>query len=110
MTLFRISPAAFVLVFLLAACGQQESSAEKDESDDAPPIPVETSKPARGDIYAVYAGTAPIEAFAEADVIAKVDGEVREILFEEGQDVSAGDFEKIKFEMEAQRAAHNLRF
>ncbi|MDJ0938555.1 MAG: efflux RND transporter periplasmic adaptor subunit [Woeseiaceae bacterium] len=153
MTLFRISPAAFALLFLLAACGQQESSAKKDESDDAPPIPVETSKPARGDIYAVYAGTAPIEAFAEADVIAKVDGEVREIFFEEGQDVSAGDvlarldgerlqlelnesearlrklerdyernvdlsekdlvsagdFEKIKFEMEAQRAAHNLR-
>jgi membrane fusion protein (multidrug efflux system) len=100
----------------------------------------------------MYTGTAPIEAFAEADVIAKVDGEIRELLIEEGQDVrkdqvlarldgdrlrlelnesearlrklqrdyernvdlkakgliSDGDFERIKFEMEALEASFNL--
>jgi membrane fusion protein (multidrug efflux system) len=100
----------------------------------------------------MYTGTAPIEAFAEANVIAKVDGEVRELLIEEGDDVSKGqvlarldgdrlrlelneseaklrklqrdyernidlqakglisdgDFEKIKYEMEALEAAFNL--
>ena len=106
----------------------------------------------RGDVYAMYSGTAPIEAFAEADVIGKVGGEIRELLVEEGDEVSKGqvlarldgdrlrlelnqsearlrklqreyernidlrskgllsegDFEKIKFEMEALEASFNL--
>jgi len=155
MTPTRSSPMALVLLLLLVACGQQNDAADDgdDENDEeTPPVPVETSKPSRGDIYAVYTGTAPIEAYAEADVIAKVAGEVRTILVEEGDDVkkgqvlarldgdrlrlelnetsarlsklkrdyernvdlskkgliSEGDFEKIKFEMEALEATHNL--
>jgi membrane fusion protein (multidrug efflux system) len=72
---------------LLAAGCQQDGGDSDDEQDDTPPIPVETGLPIRGDIYAVYSGTAPIEAFAEADVVAKVDGEVRELLVEEGMEV-----------------------
>lgn len=160
MTLNRLGPAALALLFLLAACGQpDDGSAETDEpgeqaseEEETPPVPVETGKPMRGDIHAVYAGTAPVEAYAEADVIAKVAGEVREILVEEGDDVeegqvlarldgdrlrlelsesearlrkmqrdyqrntelseqgliSEGDFEKIRFDMEALQASHNL--
>ena len=154
MTLNRLSPAALALILLLAGCQQSEGVAEngEDETEEAPPIPVETSKPARGDIYAVYTGTAPIEALAEANVIGKVGGEVREIFVEEGDSVvkdqilarldgerlrlelgeseaklrklqrdyernielsdkgliSTGDFEKIKFEMEALQASFNL--
>lgn len=93
MLLKRFGPVAAVCVLLLGACGQgqdgQEPAAEADE-EETPPIPVETSTPTRGDIYAVYTGTAPIEAFAEADVIAKVAGEVLEILVEEGDDVTTG--------------------
>ena len=74
---------------MLAACQQQgESASDADEQDESPPIPVETSLPRRGDIFAVYSGTAPIEAYTEADVVAKVDGEVREILSEEGQEIA----------------------
>ena len=146
----RLGPVALVLALLLAACGTEGE--DGDDEEDAPPIPVETSKPSRGDIYAVYTGTAPIEAFAEADVIAKVAGEVREILVEEGDDVkkgqvvarldgdrlrlelneskarlnklqrdyarnvelsekgliSAGDFEQIKYDMDALAASYNL--
>jgi len=152
MSLYRFGPAAFLIVLTLTACDsgqQQESEASEEES---PPVPVETGLPTRGDVYATYTGTAPIEAFAEADVIAKVGGEVRELLVEEGDDVtkgqilarldgdrlrlelneskarlrklqrdyernidlqakgliSEGDFEKIKFEMEALEAAFNL--
>jgi membrane fusion protein (multidrug efflux system) len=85
--------AGLAVLLLLAACGgpDGEQAGGGDDAEESPPIPVETSKPERGDIYAVYAGTAPIEAFAEADVIAKVDGEVREILAEEGDRVRAGD-------------------
>ena len=152
---YRASLALLACSMMLAACGQppgEEPSEDDEDSEEAPPIPVETSLPVRGDIYAIYSGTAPIEAFAEADVIAKVDGEVRAILAEEGQEVdkdevlarldgdrlrlelnessarlrklqrdyqrnldlrdkgliSEGDFEKIKYEMEALEASFNL--
>ena len=151
MKLHRISAAALACVFLLSAC-QQGDQAEEKEEDEVAPVPVETSKPVRGDILAVYSGTAPIEAFAEADVIAKVEGEIREVLVEEGDTVekgqvlarldgdrlrlelnessarlnkmqrdfqrnkelrekgllSEGDFEKIRYDLEALQAAFNL--
>ena len=144
----------FASLVLLSACelGGAQGGRGDDAEDEAPPIPVETATPERGDIYALYSGTAPIEAYAEADVIAKVEGEIREMLVEEGEDVSKdqvlarldgdrlrlelnesearlrklqrdyqrnvdlrekgliseGDFDKIKFDMEALEASHNL--
>ena len=89
MKLFRAGRTAFACVLLLSACQQgNEVPEEQTEEDETPPVPVETSPPVRGDIFATYTGTAPIEAFAEADVIAKVDGEVRELHVEEGDMVS----------------------
>lgn len=149
----KFGPAAFASLLLLAACGGGENTAKNDDDgEESPPVPVEVGSPSRGDIYAVYRGTAPIEAFAEAVVKAKVQGEVRAILVEEGDDVVAGqvlarldgdrlrlglsesearlrklqrdfdrnvelnkkglisdgDFERIKYEMEALEASHNL--
>ncbi len=153
-------------LLLLAACGsggesdnpdseEQTSAAENEEEDDeeeAPPIPVEVAMPDRGDVYDLFSGTAPIEAFAEADVVAKVAGEVRELRSEEGDTVaegavlakldgdrlalelnesqarldklksdysrnvnlrekgliSEGDFDKLKYDLEALQASHNL--
>ena len=161
MTAGRFWPVLILGIMLLAAC---QSDAESDgtadanasegqeSEDDSPAIPVETSAASRADIYAMYSGTAPIEADAEAGVIAKVAGEIREILVEEGDEVksgqllarldgdrlrlelmqseanlrkaqrdhqrnvdlkdrsliSAGDFEKIKYEMDALEATNNL--
>ena len=53
MTLNRLSPAALVALLLLSACGQQDGDAAKNDEDEeeTPPVPVETSKPERGDIY-----------------------------------------------------------
>jgi membrane fusion protein (multidrug efflux system) len=153
MSLNRFGPAVIVCALFLGACGQNEqgSDATGDE-EEAVAIPVEIGTPVRGDIVAVYSGTAPIEAYAEADVIAKVSGEVRNLLAEEGDDVtkgqilarldgdrlrlelnqseanlhklqrdygrnvdlkdkgliSTGDFDKIKYEMEALEASFNL--
>jgi len=110
MKLFRIGCATLAGVFLLSACGQGEDPAEQEEEDETPPVPVETSAPVRGDIYAVYSGTAPIEAFAEADVIAKVEGEVREILVEEGDEVSGDqvlarlDGDRLRLELSESQA------
>ena len=155
MSLKRYGPAAVACALLLGACAGDEAPEEpaaRTEESEAPPVPVETGLPVRGDIYAVYSGTAPIESFAEADVIAKVAGEVREILAEEGLEVtkgevlarldgdmlrlelnesearlrklqreygrnlelqekgliSGGDFDKIRYEMEALEASYNL--
>ena len=88
MKLFRIGSTAFACVLLLSACQQGDDGVDEAvEEEEMPPVPVETSVPVRGDIFATYTGTAPIEAFAEADVIAKVDGEVRELHVEEGDRV-----------------------
>ncbi len=157
--------ALFAWLLLLAACGsgedsesqnsdEQSSAAENEEEqeDEAPPIPVEVALPDRGNVYDLFSGTAPIEAFAEADVVAKVAGEVRELLTEEGESVgegavlakldgdrlalelsesrarldklksdftrnvnlrekgliSEGDFDKLKYELEALEASYNL--
>lgn len=117
MSLNRLGPAVIACALLIGACGQdgengQESdAAENDEETVA--IPVEIGTPIRGDIVAVYSGTAPIEAYAEADVIAKVGGEVREIFVEEGDDVSRGqilarlDGDRLRLELDQSEA--NLR-
>lgn len=78
--------------------------------DAAPPVAVETVKPTRADMAAVYSGTAPIEADQEAKVIAKVGGEVRKILVEEGDTVRSGqvlavlDGDKLRLEVAEAKA------
>jgi membrane fusion protein (multidrug efflux system) len=117
MKLFRVGMTAFACVLLLSACQQDaevaEDQANEDEQsveDETPAVPVETSAPIRGDIVATYTGTAPIEAFAEADVIAKVDGEVRELHVEEGDEVSKGqvlatlDGDRLRLELSESQA------
>lgn len=84
---FRHLAMVFLTAAVLAACG---GGSEVDEDKEAPPIPVEVTTPGRGEIVARYTGTAPIEAFADARVIAKAGGEIREILVEEGNEVKAG--------------------
>jgi membrane fusion protein (multidrug efflux system) len=155
MSLNQLVSAVLACALLAAGCGQQEAEPEATENqqeEETVAVPVEVSRPTRGDIYAVYSGTAPIEAYAEADVIAKVAGEVREILVEEGDEVkqgevlarldgdrlrlelnqseanlrklqrdyernvdlkekgliSSGDFDKIRYDMEALEASYNL--
>jgi len=53
-------------------------------------VPVEVQPLRRAAMVAVYSGTAPIEAHEEAEVVAKVGGEVRQIFVEEGDAVKAG--------------------
>ncbi len=105
-------PAFALTAFYLTACQPGADEPDADE-DEAPAIPVETATPTRGDIFAIYSGTAPIEAFADATVIAKVGGEIRDILVEEGDDVLSGavlarlDGDRLRLEME--QAEANLR-
>lgn len=108
-----ITLAGVLILAFLGGCQSDADDKSVSETDeDSPAIPVEIALGTRGDIYAVYSGTAPIEAFADAQVVAKVGGEVREILVEEGDDVERGqllarlDGDRLRFEM--QQAAANL--
>ena len=75
-------PVILLTIFTLSACEPDTGEGAEESSDDeeVAAIPVEIAIPTRGDIHASYSGTAPIEAFADATVIAKAGGEVREIL------------------------------
>jgi membrane fusion protein (multidrug efflux system) len=114
MTPRRLLPGLVFATVLLASCqqGDEEVAAESAENE-SPAIPVETALPTRGDIYAIYSGSAPIEAFADATVIAKVGGEVREVLAEEGDDVRSGQvlarLDGDRLRLEKQQAEANLR-
>ncbi|MBT8084192.1 MAG: efflux RND transporter periplasmic adaptor subunit [Woeseia sp.] len=79
------------VIVLIGACGEMPGDdGDEAEKEAAAPIPVEIAVPTRADISATYTGTAAIEAFAEATVIAKVGGEILKLYAEEGDEVSAG--------------------
>lgn len=111
----RMWLAILLTIFTLSACESDtgDSVNESSDEEEVSAIPVEVAIPTRGDISASYSGTAPIEAFADATVIAKAGGEVREILVEEGDNVSIGqvlarlDGDRLRLEM--QEAEANLQ-
>jgi len=110
----RLWPTLALVAFVLSACEVSvESADETEDEEETPAVPIETAFPVRGNIDAVYSGTAPIEAFADATVIAKVGGEVREILVEEGDDVVSGQtiarLDGDRLRLESQQAQANLR-
>lgn len=67
-----------------------DKSKDADGADAAQAVPVEVQPLKRAAMVAVYSGTAPIEANNEAEVVAKVGGEVRQIYVEEGDAVREG--------------------
>jgi membrane fusion protein (multidrug efflux system) len=107
-----------ILIALLAAsvtlsgCGNEANGKTREgKADDPVAIPVEVSTPVRGEMLAVYTGTAALEADREAAVVAKVSGEVRALLAEEGQPVRAGqllarlDGDQLRLERDRAQAA-----
>jgi membrane fusion protein (multidrug efflux system) len=80
------------LTVLLSACGSSDASTTADTKarEDAA-VPVEVASPLRGEMRATYSGTATLEAEGDAEVIAKVQGELTELRVEEGDRVKIGD-------------------
>jgi membrane fusion protein (multidrug efflux system) len=103
---------ALASLALLAGCSNGKAKA-KDDGDEATLVPVETQPLRRGGMVAVYSGTAPIEAHEEAEVVAKVGGEVRKIYVEEGDAVAAGQIlarlDGDRLRLEVQQSEANLR-
>ena len=88
----------------LAACGNANGDDEKD-GKEVPAVPVEVAATQRAEMAALYSGTAPVESDRKAFVMPKVQGEIRQVLADEGQRVKAGqtlarlDGDKLRLEV-----------
>jgi membrane fusion protein (multidrug efflux system) len=106
-------PAALLVAAVLAVGCSNGKAKDKGPEEAVSAVPVEVQALRRDVILAVYSGTAPVEAHEEAEVVAKVGGEVRQIFVEEGDAVRAGqvlarlDGDRLRLEV-AQTEA-NLR-
>ena len=90
----------------LTGCGVGEASvADQATIRAATPVPVEVAQPFRADIHATYSVTATIASDYDAPVVARVAGEVVELLVEEGDRVDEGqilarlDGRRLRLEM-----------
>ncbi|HZW59031.1 MAG TPA: efflux RND transporter periplasmic adaptor subunit [Woeseiaceae bacterium] len=90
-----------------AACGVGEARLEPDPLAAATtPLPVDTATVAISDLYARYQATSNVAADGEAQVPARIDGEVIETLVEEGDRVVQGqvlariDAKRLKLRMQ----------
>lgn len=91
----RFITRAFILTMItvsliFTSCGRNVNSQAKNKKEEETAIPVETAEVIQGSITATYAGSTNLEAEAEAMVVAKVSGVVKQIFVEEGDLVRAG--------------------
>jgi membrane fusion protein (multidrug efflux system) len=99
---------------VLAACGDANGdSAGKLSKEEVPAVPVEVAATQRAEMAALYTGTAPVESERKAFVMPKVQGEIRQVLVDEGQRVRAGqtlarlDGDKVRLEVAVYEATMN---
>lgn len=96
----------------ISGCGVGEAGVEIEPPPVAM-VPVITARPFRGTAVAHNGGTVNLEADSEASVVAKVQGEVIEILVEEGTAVKAGqvlarlDRDRLSLELAQAQASLN---
>lgn len=91
----RIGLLAVALSLGLAACkggpeGEQGKDGKEAASKGPEAVPVEVTRAGRRSIAASYAGTAPLEARGEAQVVAKTSGIALQVYADVGQQVRAG--------------------
>jgi membrane fusion protein (multidrug efflux system) len=104
---------AAAATLLSTGCNDGKAKDKDDPDAAATSVPVEVQPLKRAAMIAVYSGTAPIEANNEAEVVAKVGGEVRQIFVEEGDSVREGqvlarlDGDRLRLEVAQSEA--NLR-
>jgi membrane fusion protein, multidrug efflux system len=112
----RLLLAALVIAtaLVLTACGDANGdNAGKDGKEEVPAVPVEVAATQRAEMAALYTGTAPVESDRKAFVMPKVQGEIRQVLADEGQRVRAGqllarlDGDKLRLEVALNEATMN---
>ena len=81
---------AALLTTVLSGCGVGEAKTNIDELETSTPLPVEVVTPHQAEIFATYHTTSAISSDVDAPVTVRADGEVTEILVEEGDWVMKG--------------------
>jgi len=108
MNTHKLASIALVAIFATAAsgCGTGEASVASVNENSLPaPLPVRVTTPETMDIYAAYKTAAAIAAEEQAPILARVAGQVVEILVEEGDMVRKGqilarlDGDRLRLEM-----------
>ena len=108
MNTHELAGIALVAIFSVAASGCDPIEASVDSVNETvlpAPLPVLVTTPETMDIFAAYKTAAAIAADAEAPILARVAGQVVEILVEEGDEVSKGqilarlDGDRLRLEM-----------
>ncbi len=100
---------------VLTGCpgGGDSQAAEKDKPQAEEAVPVEAVPVARRPVAASYAGTAPLEARAESQVVAKTSGVALQVMVEVGQQVHAGQvlvrLDSARAELQAAQSEAQLR-
>ncbi|MDX1515438.1 MAG: efflux RND transporter periplasmic adaptor subunit [Woeseiaceae bacterium] len=98
----------FLTMAVLAGCGTGQASVS--DAPEATPVPVDVTYPRRADLSATYEATTTIGAEGDAPVLARVGGDIVDILVEEGDRVEQGDVlarldgERLRLEMLAAKA------
>jgi membrane fusion protein, multidrug efflux system len=88
---FSLALVASLLLASVSGCNTGEASPPAEEQAPvAAALPVEVATPAVEDVFATYETTAKIAADSEAPVVARAEGQIVEILVEEGDAVTAG--------------------
>ena len=97
----------------LVACDSANGDNAKEGKEEVPAVPVEVATTQRAEMAALYTGTAPVESDRKAFVMPKVQGEIRQVLADEGQRVRAGqllarlDGDKLRLEVALNEATMN---
>lgn len=113
MTSKNAATALLIALFatVLTACGVGVASPSEDLVQEvSAPLPVQVTVPRSTEIFARYHTTATIASDADAPIPARVEGEVVEILVEEGDRVEKGqilgrlDGERLRIEMKQAKA------
>ena len=106
-------PSVLLFAAGLAGCGAGEASVA-DVANGESLLPVEVAAPETMDIFEIFETTATIASDAEAPVLARVPGEVVEILVEEGDRVEEGqilarlDGERLRLQMLQAKASLDM--
>lgn len=107
-----IAITAASLTTVLSACGVGEAGTNGDDLDLATALPVEVITAHKAEIFATYHATSTITSEYDAPVTARVDGEITEILVEEGDLVEKGQLlarlDGDRLRLELQQAKANL--
>ena len=78
------------LLLPIHGCGSTEASMNEKQGSVIHPVAVATKVAIVGNVFAHYESTATLEALSEAPAVAKVGGEIKSILIEEGDVVTTG--------------------